>query len=83
MISAALFRLWEWLTPRIALFGGIIMLILTALFYARKAGEKAEKVESLRQTLKMTKAKNDIQTDINTLPTGAAADELYKHYSRD
>lgn len=81
MISA-LSRIWLQFWPRLTLWGGIVVLILTALFYTRRAGQKAEQVAVMKQTLKNTRLKHETETTVDSLPDGAAANELLRDWSR-
>lgn len=57
--------------------------ILAILFKVEKAGRTAERVESLRRTLKSVEERNEVELSIGRLDGDAAVEQLRSRWSRD
>lgn len=55
---------------------------VATLFLAFKHGEKTQKLKTAEEALEYAKKGKEIEGSVNSLPDGAALDELRKDYSR-
>lgn len=61
----------------------LLLMGLTVLFSVRRAGQQVERVKTMETTINAAKKKNEIHTENNARPDGAAARELQGKWSRD
>lgn len=76
-----------------SIFGGIGLKILTGLaiaaavaavlFRAHNAGRSAERVDSMRRTLKHTEERNAVEREVMRIGGDAAVERLHAKWSRD
>lgn len=79
MIAFLFSKVGRW----IALAVGLILLAVTVLASAKRAGRQAERVDQMRRTLEAMEKRNAVERDTGRLPAGAAAERLRNDWSRD
>lgn len=74
---------WSELKLKAALIGAALLGVLVAVLKIRKSGRDAERVDNLKATIKSIEKKNEVASETNRLPDGAASDRLRDKWSRD
>ncbi len=72
----------RWMSTKLALAGGYILLALTVAVSLRQAGRRTEQMDAFRKTLNAVEDKNAITTDIGRLPDSAVRKRL-RVWTRD
>jgi len=62
--------------------GAIILAVIAVLFGAKQAGKNTERVRQLELNQRAMRKANEIDAEIDAMPSGAALDELRRDWSR-
>lgn len=73
----------KWMGDKLVLIGGAALLALTVMFSVRQAGKQAERLKSMRATLRAVGVRNEVEINVGGADPDVVRERLRDKWARD